>query len=176
MNLEDLRGLRQPDQRSCGPSALVAAHMLLDETYRPESFASEVLAVHRRLTSTRPFGRLQLPWPRALGTPPWAAAAAMTSFTGVRHRTRLVRLGDRARELARIVEEVQAGRPVPVYVGSRWLPRHVVLAVGAEGERLRVFDPARGVLTEVEREAFVEGRVTTLRRWTTPWFAVVPAP
>ena len=51
MNLEPIRGLAQPDQRSCGPSSLVAAHMLLDPTYAPASFSSEVLTLHRAVTA-----------------------------------------------------------------------------------------------------------------------------
>src|SRR4029453_17690952 len=75
--------LAQPDQRSCGATALVVARMLLDRDYAdllavgrppvpglavPGSLASrfrdEVLALHRRVTGpVDPTGRLQLPWP-----------------------------------------------------------------------------------------------------------------
>ena len=83
-------GLAQPDQRSCGPSALVAARMLVDPTYadrfaddRTAGFATETLAVHRRVTALVPAGGdLQIPWPRMLGTPPWAVARAMSTFSG----------------------------------------------------------------------------------------------
>ena len=51
MNLDAVHGLAQPDQRSCGPSSLVAAHMLVDPAYaatqNPHAFASSVLALHR---------------------------------------------------------------------------------------------------------------------------------
>ena len=56
--------------------------MLLDPAYaatqNPHAFAGSVLALHRQLTGASAFGRAQLPWPRALGTPPWAVARAMT--------------------------------------------------------------------------------------------------
>ena len=82
MNLDAIRGLSQPDQRSCGPQSLVAAHILIDPAYaatqNPHAFAGTVQELHRQLTGASAFGRAQLPWPRALGTPPWAAVRAMT--------------------------------------------------------------------------------------------------
>ncbi|HRD62442.1 MAG TPA: hypothetical protein PL137_16165, partial [Nocardioides sp.] len=81
-DLDAIRGLTQPDQRTCGPSSLVAAHLLVDPAYaatqNPKTFAASVLALHRELTATSAFGQAQLPWPRGLGTPPWAAARAMS--------------------------------------------------------------------------------------------------
>ena len=69
-----------------------------------------------------------------------------------------------------------AGRPVPAYVGSRWLPRHVVLflgPVGSTGDRLRCYDPATGRVVEVGREAFVQHRLG-LSGWDRPWLVVLP--
>jgi hypothetical protein len=174
MNPDDLRGLTQPDQRTCGPSSLVAAHMLLDPAYRPASFGADVLALHRQLTATTAFGHVQLPWPRALGTPPWAAARAMSSYAGVLHRTRVVRFGDRSGDFAALLAAVDAGHPAPVYVGSPWLPRHVVLAVAPRASGLQVYNPAHGTLVDVDRAAFEAGGLTTLGSWTVPWFVVVP--
>ena len=71
--------LVQPDQRSCGAAVLVVARMLADHGYGREvaaaesvtaRFREEVLATHRRVTAPVEGGRLQVPWPRALGTPP----------------------------------------------------------------------------------------------------------
>src|SRR5262249_53082313 len=95
VNLDAIRGLTQPDQRSCGPSSLVAAHILLDASYRPASFSTEVLALHRSVTSPSFAGHAQMPWPQALGTPPWAVARAMQDFSGVAYRTETVRYGAR---------------------------------------------------------------------------------
>ena len=175
--LEALRGLRQPDQRSCGPSSLVAARMLVDDGYRPSSFAAAVLALHRELTAPVAFGRLQVPWPRALGTPPWAAARAMTVATGLRYRTRVVRLGDRSGAFTAVLDAVGAGHPCPLYVGSAWLPRHVVLAAASgapRGDGVEVYDPARGTVTELTRASFEAGRLTATGRWRRPWFALAP--
>lgn len=174
------RPLVQPDQRSCGAASLVVARMLLDPGYlqvvqSPESFRSEVLEMHRRSTSiTGGPGRLQLPWPRALGTPPWAVANQLEQVTGRDHDARLV-LRDRAAAYERMATALRSGQPVPVYVGSRWLPRHVVLAVEALDDGWRCYEPASGRLVEVTRRAFV-GATLALAGWDKPWFLVLPDP
>jgi hypothetical protein len=174
VNLDAIRGLTQPDQRSCGPSSLVAAHMVLDPTYRPASCSSEVLDLHRSLTSPSYAGRAQLPWPRALGTPPWAVAHAMQSYAGVPYRTRVVRLGSRDAVFSAVVAALAAGRPCPLYVGSTWLPRHVVLAVEPSPQGVLVYNPGRGSINELTRESFVAGALKIFGRWTHPWFVVLP--
>jgi hypothetical protein len=175
MNLDAIRGLSQPNQRTCGPSSLVAARILVDPAYAPASFPDDVLVLHRQLTAPVSFGRFQLPWPRALGTPPWAVARAMSSYTGLPYRTRVVRLGSRSSDFAAVQEAVSAGHPCPLYVGSAWLPRHVVLAVGSSDAGVQVYNPGRGAIAELTRVAFTDGPLTNFGSWTTPWFAVVPA-
>jgi hypothetical protein len=175
-----LTGLVQPDRRSCGAAVVVAARML---TAPPEAgahgskawFRTEVLAVHRQLTSVVDAGgRWQLPWPRALGTPPWAVARHLSGLTGDRHDTVLVR--DRRAAFDRVLRATRDGRPVPVYVGNRWLPRHVVLGtgIGPEGT-LRCYDPARGVVATVTRREFGAARLG-LSGWDRPWFVVLSRP
>ncbi len=177
MNLDAIRGLAQPDQRSCGPSSLVAAHILLDPAYaatqNPHAFAGSVLDLHRQLTGASAFGRAQLPWPRALGTPPWAVARAMGEFSGVRYDTTLVPFHHRGRLFDRLAAAV-ADRPAPFYVGDR-IPRHVVLAVAPTDGGVLVYNPAHGTLVEMTRADFEAGRLTTFGRWTRPWFVVLPA-
>ena len=148
----DLRpaDLKQPDSVSCGPTSVVAARLLLEPSWRPTELAAEIARTHRRLTSLRDgAGGSQLPWPRALGTPPWAVARALSRLSGEQVRPMLARRRPEAAydELVRRV----ATRPVAVYLGSRWLPRHVVLAFAATGDAtaVRVFDPARGALVTV---------------------------
>lgn len=162
--------LRQPDQRSCGAAAVVAARALADPLWArsldgAEAVRREILATHRRLTSAvTPAGGLRMPWPRALGTPPWSVAAALADVHGVGYRTRLVRgSGAAAHDLL-----AAAGRPAALYVGSRWLPRHVVLV--ADGQ---VFEPSRGVLVTRDRAAYSTGRLE-LAGWDWPWLVVVP--
>lgn len=180
MNLDSIRGLVQPDQRSCGPSSLVAARMLLDPAYaatqNPHAFATSVLALHRQITAPSAFGRAQLPWPRPLGTPPWSVAHAMGEFSGVRYRTRIARVGGHSSLLPRVQAAVAGDRPVPLYVGSSWLPRHVVLAVAGSDNGVLVYNPARGTLDAMRSSDFEAGRLTTFGRWTTPWFVVLPDP
>lgn len=129
---------QQPDSRTCGPSVVVVAQGLPGPW---PDFAADVLAMHRRLNRW---------WPRALGTTPWAIAAELGG------RVRRFRAGEVVAALP---------TPVPVYVGSRWLPRHVVLAVGTTADDgLRVYDPARGAVVPL-----------TAVRWRTTWFSVVPS-
>ena len=170
----ELVGLVQPDQRSCGAAVLVAAQILRDPSYAARAttsggFRAEVLAMHRRVTSAVDVsGRTQLPWPQALGTPPWAVARQLAGTTGVDHDVRLVL--DRGEAYDRAAER---DRPVPVYVGNRWLPRHVVLVTGPADSALRVYDPARGRISTITREAFVSDRLG-LSGWDRPWFTILP--
>jgi hypothetical protein len=173
MNLDVVRGLAQPDQRSCGPSSLVAARMLLDPAYaatmNQHAFAAEVVTLHRKVTS---FAGSRLPWPRALGTPPWAVAAAMSRLAGVRYSTTLVPFHDRAELFGRLQQAV-ATRPAPFYVGD-WIPRHVVLAASPTEDGVLVYNPARGTIVEMLGADFAAGRLTTFGRWVKPWFVVLP--
>jgi len=171
-----LDGLRQPDPRSCGAAVLVAAQMLHDPAYAAsmtaDRFAGECLAMHRRTTGPVDVrGRTQLPWPRALGTPPWAVATQLQGTTGVPWRT-VPMLTGRARTLERIRAATAIGHPVPLYVGSRWLPRHVVLVLDPD---LTTYEPASGRRVAVSADDAVAGTLS-LAGWSTPWFAVLPGP
>lgn len=170
--------LRQPDQRSCGATVLVVAQLLTDPAYAsfvatPDSFRAEVLAMHRRVTSPADVrGRLQMPWPRALGTPPWAIAHQLEGTTGIEHDTRLL-LDEREAAYDDLVAVTAHRHPVPLYVGNRWLPRHVVLVLGEVEHALRVYEPAGGRLIDVRRADFLTGTLE-LAGWDTPWFSVLP--
>lgn len=164
------RPLVQPDRRSCGAACLVVAWGLAEPAHGrglhdPERWRTEVLRTHDEVTGLRDGGRLGLPWPRALGTPPWAVARRLGVTTGRRWRT--------ARpDLAAVTAAVRDGHPVPLFVGSRLLPRHVLLAVeiaevdGPDG--LRVYDPARGTVRPLA-DALRTG-------WPRFWCAVLPRP
>jgi hypothetical protein len=132
---------RQPDSRTCGPSVVVVAQQLAQGLPGAwPDFDQRVLATHRRINGL---------WPRALGTPPWAVARE---------------LGGRVRRFRH--DEVVAAlpRPVPVFLGSRLLPRHVVLVLDVQGDGLRVYDPARGAVVSIETS-----------RWQVPWWSVLPS-
>ena len=210
--------LVQPDQRSCGAAVLVVARALLDQGYAEllvsgrhpgtglavagslaDRFRHEALAMHERVTGpVDAAGRLQVPWPRALGTPPWAVARQLSATGGssagggssisrgavaagglprVDHRV-VPAWPNRDALLDRIVAATADGRPVPVYVGNRWAPRHVVLFLGGSAGRedgLRCYDPARGWVVDLDRRAFVRGPLG-LGSWDRAWFAVLPEP
>lgn len=148
--------------------------MVLDPAYAAaitrDRFRDEVLDLHRQVT--RPLdarGALQLPWPRALGTPPWAVARHLSALDPERtYRARLA--FRRSRAFDRLVA---AAPPSVLFVGSRWLPRHVVLVVDANPAALRVYEPSRGRLVEVAREELVRARLD-LAGWRKPWFTVTP--
>ncbi|WP_341923830.1 hypothetical protein [Nocardioides psychrotolerans] len=179
-----LADLRQPDRLSCGASVLVAARMLTDPAYarlfapgddRPAAFAREVLDLHRRVTGARDLaGRPQPPWPRAIGTPPWAVSRHLTVLSGVRHQVRLVRPGPAVDdEVGRVRAALAADHPVALFVGTRWLPRHVVLVTGASDDAWQVYEPASGRVVEVPLTR-LRAHTLGLAGWDRPWFVVRP--
>jgi len=140
----------------------------------PARFRDEALDTHGRTTrAVTAAGRLQLPWPRALGTPPWAVAHELTAVTGRRWVVRAAL--PRAAALAALAGAVREGTPCPLYVGSRWLPRHVVLVVEVpvDGASLRCYEPHSGRVLTVTRTSFLDATFR-LAGWTTPWWVVVP--
>ncbi len=160
--------LRQPDSRSCGAATLVFAEMLRNPEYAAQvlqgSFADETLAMHARVTGPADVaGRIQPPWPPALGTPPWAVARHLAARFDTRYAVRLTRhrpgpiLG---------VDEL----PAALYVGSRWLPRHVVLVVAADSDAMECYEPSSGNLVRVT--AGTGGQRSKLAGWAYPWFVV----
>ncbi|MCY7396372.1 MAG: hypothetical protein LH468_09525 [Nocardioides sp.] len=192
-------GITQPDARSCGAASLVAARMLLDPTYAElvtagahprtgfalaggtvhERFGYETLAMHRRVTGAAVLGGgVQLPWPRMIGTPPWAVAHQLSRTGGpglppTPYDVSLVRLHPGASG-PMVRAGLRTGRPVAVFVGDAWLPRHVVLSVGLSGDSVDCYDPARGRVVAAGTSAFAEQRLP-FGRWTTAWFVVAPA-
>ena len=160
--------LRQPDRRSCGAATLVFAEMLRNPGYAARvgrSFAEESLAMHDRVTGPADVaGRLQLPWPRALGTPPWAVARHLGARWGTSYATRIVRHHRR-------LDLTVTDRPAVLFVGSRWLPRHVVLVVATDDYTLSCFEPSSGRLARMPSAGL--GRPDwKLAGWSYPWFTV----
>ena len=192
--------LVQPDQRSCGATVLVVARMLTDPAYASRidgptgleaartvagaaslkaRFRDEALSMHRRVTSLADVsGRPQIPWPRTFGTPPWAVARQLSGTLAadgslVPYDYHLAR-SDPSSAFVRLLASSRAGRLAALFIGSTWIPRHVALVVDATAAgTLRVFDPARGRLDELDRSAFV-GRRVDIAGWDVPWFDVTP--
>jgi len=173
--------LRQLSDTTCGPTCAIVLRVLLDPAYalwlttgdhlEPERsgdglpfeqrFRSQQQAVHDAVTR-RALG--PAPWPKALGSPPWALAGFLNRFTGLTgghfgwvpvDSDNPVHLG---RCLAAVLRGVEAGVPVPVYIG-RHVDRHVVLAVGARPDAVVVYDPAAGAIVEVPLSDWAAGQV-----------------
>lgn len=191
------QGLIQPDARSCGAAVLVFSRMLHDASYAEliatghhpithweipgdtqQRFQSETLGMHRRATRAVTVNeRLQLPWPRALGTPPWALAGQMSgrhgSGNGGEYAVRPAPLWDRGDVFDEVLAAVINDHTVPIVVGDRWLPRHVVLAIVGTTDFMRVYDPATGGVRTITREEFTGGHLP-FGRWHRCWATVVP--
>jgi len=168
--------LTQPDQRSCGAASLVMARRLAHPDYAEQvhdqlAFAREVLTLHKRVTSsTDSAGRFQLPWLRAIGTPPWAVARELELVTGADYSVHPVRPGGK---VWRHLQRASPDRPAAVYVGNRLSPRHVVLVARVADGSAWTYEPASGVMTLVARSRWTEGRLR-LAGWNRPWLVVVP--
>jgi hypothetical protein len=195
-------GLVQPDRTTCGSACLVVARMLGDRDYarwletgevtgevtgrtrdprpRRRRFADEVLATHVRTSRWYgASGAIQVGWPRALGTAPWALAHELsvtggTAAPGTRHHVQAVSPRHRGEAYDDVVRAVALGHAVPLYVGTRALPRHVVLVVGGDHAALTAYDPASGRPVTITRDAFDRGALR-VAGWSEPWFAVLPA-
>jgi hypothetical protein len=175
--------LRQFSPVMSGPASLIVLRALADPSYslwlttgkhadsaRPPDglpfeyrFREQQSRVHDAI-SRRALG--PAPWPSFLGLPPWALARFMNRFTllaGARFGWEAADGADprRVRDLVEAaLDALTAGVPVPLYLG-RSNERHVVLAFGLPLARgtLRLYDPARGEVLDVEVGALVSGGV-----------------
>lgn len=153
-----------------------------------ERFAAAQREVKRR-TGQRALGLL--PWPAALGTPPWTAARE-ARFPGVRYRVRPVDDGaHEAREvLSRVATATGRGIPVPLFTGgdlrsglAHAVPRHVVLAVppppgAAVPGVLQLYEPGRGTVHRLALDSLLDRRAPhpALGHWTHVVAALLPEP
>lgn len=167
--------LTQPDQVSCGPTAVVAHRLLVNKTLTAdrEAVIRDISVTHEVLASTRTReGRFQLPWPRALGTSPWSAAKEMEAVTrGSRYGWKRIWPERRAAMWAELHARARVGEHSLLYVGNRWLPRHVVLVIGASPAKLEIFDPATGRQRRITFENFLAARLG-VSGWDFPWIVV----
>ena len=204
------RGDTGPVQQSsvtCGSASLTVARMLVsadfgqwivygidpkggqpDSRSEPERFAGHEREVMNRTNGIRAAGgRLNIPWPRSLGTPPWGAEKELeygAARPGATYAMRLVRFGssDALRAVHRdLVGLVRDGLPALLYIGNVWSPRHVTLVLpggsgggGVDGG-LDVYDPATGSVTELAADRFAS-RTLDIAGWNVPWITVQPRP
>ena len=184
---------RQRSATTCGSSTVAMFRVLTDPAFaetvlhgsadevagRWAALERSVQARTNRVLPATPRARPQVPWPTALGTPPWGLRDALDDLgrdRGVRFGVLRVSGGDPAdveQALGRVRATVARGIPVPLYVGSRLLPRHVVLAVAAGPSWVDVYDPGTGRRHRVERAALVHARAR-ISGWDRLWAAVVP--
>lgn len=200
----DAQGPVQGGATTCGPATLTVARMLADPAFAAWIIAGEDAdcwlsvtrgaidrstpagrfaayegVVHRRVTSTAgPGADGQVPWPRALGTPPWGARRELESLAlpaGTAYRSVLVRwlsVSRRARLLERLAAHVAPTRPGLIYVGSPLLPRHVALLIpGPDG--LAVYDPGDGSVRSLDVSGVSAAR-TPIGGWRMPWWLIGP--
>ncbi|GHG44597.1 hypothetical protein GCM10011331_03290 [Flavimobilis marinus] len=122
-----------------------------------------------------------LPWPAALGTPPWGAAR-VARWGAVRYRHAIVGGPRQSDVLAAVASWGQAGVPVPLFAGgdlargvATAVPRHVVLVTGVVGPVWSVYEPSSGAVHEVTRgELVAGGRLAALGGWNHLAWALVP--
>ncbi|MFC8732255.1 hypothetical protein ACFT5B_07350 [Luteimicrobium sp. NPDC057192] len=187
----------QVDGTTCGAAVLVllaadgdpAVAAWLEHgpvgTSAASRFAALQRAVQRRTTRTALLG---VPWPRALGTPPWAAARA-ARWGSARYGHRVVDdtdPDDLARVRACVDESLSAGVPVPLYTGgdtagglAAAVPRHVVLALpGGPAGTVLVYEPGSGAVHQVLADELWSGDrpLAALGRWTHVVWALLPRP
>ena len=194
---------RQQSATTCGSSCLTVARMLVNPAFAQwitrgigkdardpgvpvvpdgrtptERFAAyEQVVAGRTNAVLGAGGRLQPPWPRALGTPPWGVSNELeygASDPEADYDLRWIRLADQ-RRLERVYAELQGrvrdGRPAALYIGNAWAPRHVVLVMPATAGELDVYEPSIGQVVDLPREAFVTQRLM-MAGWDVPWALV----
>lgn len=186
---------------TCGSACLTVARMLVDPVFaswvrtgtpRPPGTPAgaderERFAAYERVVMARTNGvlaggrRPNLPWPRALGTPPWGAKAELelgAARPGTRYAVDVLRQRDSgglSADFARLADVVSEGAPALLYVGNRLLPRHVVLVIPGGGNRvLATYDPASGAVAPLRRDELVQRRLGR-SGWDVPWVLVQPS-
>lgn len=180
------RGAVQVDGTTCGSAALVLTAAVGDDVLARELARPGAAEVAQRRTkgATTRHALLGLPWPGALGTPPWAAARAARCGT-VRYTHRLV-VDSRPQSVPLLdaaVAWARAGVPVPLYTGgdtrsglAAAVPRHVVVLTSPDGSALEVYEPSSGRLHPVTEDHLRSGGVPrpSLGGWSHVTWVLLP--
>ncbi|WP_430867492.1 hypothetical protein [Demequina aurantiaca] len=204
----------QVDQTTCGAAVIVMGLMMTDpfvalwvSTGRllADYVPSEVAAIedlgnsHRSIesrwqalqrsvhhASTRR-GLLGMPWPRALGTPPWRVDN-VTKVAGLRFEVAMLddsSVDDVSAMIAHASAALRESIPVAMYVGgdarmgiSAVVPRHVVLLTSVTSHVFLVYEPSSGELRELPAVLWLEdGSVRpALGFWNRICCLVLPVP
>ena len=164
--------LDQVDGTTCGSAVLVALAAWADpaevnrlEAPRGKSLVGAGFGSRYDARQKQVHGETNRFWPQALGTSPWGAARWLRDHAPAAGRYR-VRLVDDASavDVAQVIDTVGtalAGRPVPLLVGS-FVPRHYVLALCADGDGWRVYEPTSGQVRRLDLAAVRERRLAAL--------------
>lgn len=182
-------GMQLPRQSSpvtCGAASLVVARRLLERMPLPA--ADDPVEGHDfRTTEYATFGRtnnpwearvLRFPWPMAMGTPPWGALAELRQvvraegLANLRYGLHQVRTGG-AEQLAATLGGTGVHEPALLYVGTRWMPRHVVVVAEDAAGRWVLYDPAAGSVVEADVDELAAG-TQRAGGWSVPWVVVGP--
>jgi hypothetical protein len=191
----------QQSTTTCGTASLTVARMLVnpvfarwintglgkdarDDDVPDGGTVTERFAAYEQVVAGRTNGilgagrRLQVPWPRAFGTPPWGARNEIefgASDPTADYDVSWFRFGSSGRlerSYAALRERVADGRPALLYIGNAWTPRHVVLVMPpTRGQQLDVYEPSVGRVLDLPREAFAARRLR-MAGWDVPWAAV----
>lgn len=156
----------QVDGVTCGPSVLVVTAALTGSGW-PGAVAGRFATAQR--TAHRQANRL---WPRALGTTPWGMRAWLR-----RHAPAAGPFRIRPATRDALAAVPAAVGPVPLLVGSRWVPRHWVLVLGIDDYgRWRVYEPGSGRVRALD-PGLLRGDPTAVAAvlgWPRPWCLLLP--
>lgn len=176
----------QSDSRTCGIAAC-AAFIARNGGSTAQNFRHYQNAttdqVHRFQTDLhRVASRTGFPWPRALGTAPWALQALAAQVTG---HPFAVKIWNEA--VAQEAQNVwESGQDAFIYTGERLIPRHVVLILGkgsvdAAHRHVTIFEPATGSLFQISPDELASQQWSGHAGkphwgwWSRPLLAVLPA-
>ena len=162
------RLLAQVDGVSCGPSVLVATAALTGSGW-PGAVAGRFGRAQR--LAHRQANRW---WPRALGTTPFGMRRWLHRHAPAAGRFR-IRPWSSATSRA-VAAAAAAGHPVPLLVGSVWLPRHWVLVIRAGERGWEVYEPSSGEVRLLAPGTLVTRSATPVLGWPRAYCALVPRP
>ena len=177
------RFLGDPDyRRLLEGGSLESPRTVAGDAALRERFKTETLAMHALITGlSDTSGKPQIPWPRKFGTPPWAVARQLSS-TPAADGSRASYSWHVARTslpaaYQRLLDAGNSDRVSAIFVGSTWVPRHVVLVVDATVRgTLHVYDPARGEMSELDQTRVPPAAEIDIAGWDVAWFVVTPDP
>jgi hypothetical protein len=174
LELNEVR-VRQPDETTCGSTALMALRIDSDPIYAlslslgqppddsgeavKQRLRAEAVAIHHHTTDLDAGW-----WPESLGTPPgnmkdWVNAHVGFGGYGLEHNV----LGaPAAEEMDAVVRAAQHGQPSILLIGDGTIPRHYVMVTGESADEVSVYDPGPGTTKTIPVADLRAGKVDAL--------------